>query len=154
MENKISDIIRASLENVKDILDANTVIGEAVPTTNGTVIIPVSKVSVGIATGGADFRSKIAKDSDKPNNFGGGGGTGVSVTPIAFLIVRLDGSVDLLNVDCPTDGASGDGIEAIASIIRKSPDIFAKLRNVFRKDKKDDINDVDEEFFDTGDSID
>ncbi len=135
MENKISDIIKTSLANAKEIIDGNTVLGEAVPTSNGTVIIPVSKVSVGIATGGLDYKGKN-KDADKANNFGGGGGTGISVKPVAFLIVKVDGSVDLLNVDHPTEGGPDDTVELIASFIRKSPDLFAKLKEFFKKDEE------------------
>ncbi len=135
MENKISDIIRTSLENVKDVVDSNTVIGEAIPTSNGTVIIPVSKVSIGIATGGLDYKGKLAKEHpNKPNNFGGAGGTGVTVKPVAFLVVKPDGGVDLLNVDHPTEGSSDDTVEMIASFIRKSPDLIAKLKAFFKND--------------------
>ena len=135
MENKISDIIKTSLENVKDIVDSNTVIGEAVPTSNGTVIIPVSKISIGIATGGLDYKGKMPKDHPhKPNNFGGAGGTGVSVKPVAFLVVKANGDVDLLNVDHPTEGGTDDTVELIASFIRKSPDLIAKLKAFFKND--------------------
>lgn len=135
MENKISDIIRTSLENVKDIVDSNTVLGEAVPTSNGTVIIPVSKVSIGIATGGLDYKGKKQKEhANHPNNFGGAGGTGVSVKPVAFLVVKSDGNVDLLNVDHPTESGSDDTVEMIASFIRKSPELIAKLKTFFKND--------------------
>lgn len=135
MENKISDIIRTSLENVKDIVDSNTVIGEAVPASNGTVIIPVSKISIGIATGGLDYKGKAVKEHpNKPNNFGGAGGTGISVKPVAFLVVKANGDVDLLNVDHPTEGGSDDTVELIASFIRKSPDLIAKLKAFFKND--------------------
>ena len=136
MDNKISDIIRTSLENVKEIVDSNTVIGEAVPTSNGTVIIPVSKVSIGIATGGLDYKGKN-KEANKPNNFGGAGGTGVSVKPVAFLIVKNDGNVELLNVDNPTIAGTDDTVEMIASFIKKSPDIISKIQSVFKKDNSE-----------------
>lgn len=146
MENKISDIIRTSLENAKDIIDSNTVIGNAVPTTNGTVIIPISKVSVGIATGGLDYKAKRSKEGSAPNNFGGGGGTGISVTPVAFLVVRPDGDVDLLNVNFPTDPNASDPVDTVISFIRKSPELIAKIKEVFKADtsKKDaDQDDLD-----------
>ena len=135
MENKISDIIRTSLENVKDVVDSNTVIGEAIPTSNGTVIIPVSKVSIGIATGGLDYKGKRVKEMpNKTNNFGGAGGTGVTVKPVAFLVVKADGGVDLLNVDHPTETSGDDTVELIASFIRQSPDLIAKLKAFFKND--------------------
>ena len=141
MDNKISDIIRASLENAKDMVGANTVIGEAIPAGNGTVIIPVSKVTVGIASGGLDYKGKNGKETDKENNFGGGGGTGLSVAPVGFLVVRADGSVDLLNVDNPTTGGEGGG-DAIASFIRRSPEIISRIKDIFTKKDDEEYDDV------------
>ena len=141
MENKISDIIRTSLENVKDLVDGNTIIGEAVSASNGTVIIPVSKVSVGVATGGLDYKGKHNADAEKGKNFGGGGGTGLSVTPVAFLIVKADGNVELLNVNCPTDANSGDSLDTIVSFIRKSPELISKIKSVFKKENNNDVSD-------------
>ncbi|MBE6573268.1 MAG: sporulation protein YtfJ [Ruminococcaceae bacterium] len=140
--NKISDIIRTSLENAKDIIDSNTVIGEAVSTSNGTVIIPVSKVTVGIATGGLDYKGKNAKENDNVNNFGGGGGTGISVSPVAFLVVHADGGVDLLNLNCPTDPNLTDPIETITNFVRKSPELIEKIKEIFKKEEKKD-EDID-----------
>ena len=57
-ENKLEEIIRTSLENVRNIVDANTIIGDPINTASGTTIIPISKITVGIATGGLDFNSK------------------------------------------------------------------------------------------------
>lgn len=139
MNNKISDIIRTSLENAKDIVDSNTVIGEAVSTSNGTVIIPVSKISVGIATGGLDYKGKNTRPGDAINNFGGGGGTGITVTPVAFLVVHSDGDVDLLNLSCPTDPNVSDPLDTIVGFIRKSPELIEKIKEIFKKDEgKDD----------------
>lgn len=138
MENKISDIIRTSLENVKDVVDSNTVIGEAISASNGTVIIPVSKVSIGIATGGLDYKGKNKEQAgNRPNNFGGAGGTGVTVKPVAFLVVKADGNVELLNVDSPTD-KSDDTVELIVSFIKKSPELIGKLKAIFKKEEKED----------------
>ncbi|MBR5514947.1 MAG: sporulation protein YtfJ [Clostridia bacterium] len=143
MENKISDIIRTSLENAKDIIDSNTVIGNAVPTSNGTVIIPVSKVSVGIATGGLDYKGKNAKENERSNNFGGGGGTGISVNPVAFLVVAPDGDVKLLSVNFPTDPNVSDPFETVVSFIRKSPELISKIKEIFKSEDKNEENEDD-----------
>ena len=132
MDNKLSDIIKTTLENVKGIVESNTVIGEPVNTTNGVVIIPVSKVSLGFASGGLDYASK--KEADKAKNFGGGGGTGVSVTPMAFLVVKPDGTVELLNMSLPDTVTNK--IATVGNLIEKSPDIIEKIKKVFAKDKK------------------
>ena len=83
-ETKMSDIIRASLDGIRDLTDMETAIGDAITTPSGVTVIPVSKVTMGIATGGIDYATKKLTS---PQNFGGGGGTGMSITPIAFLTV-------------------------------------------------------------------
>ena len=125
-ENKLQDIIRESLDNIRTMVDANTVIGKPITTESGTTILPVSKVSVGIATGGVDFASK--KEKDTPKNFGGGGGTGLSVQPVGFLVIQKDGKVDMINVGQERDtGVLGQ----IADVIERTPEIFDKLKAYF-----------------------
>ena len=73
-ENKIPEIIRSSMENIRSMVDANTMVGDPINTPAGTVIIPISKISVGIASGGVDYANKQESPA-RPQNFGGGGGT-------------------------------------------------------------------------------
>ena len=135
-ETKINDIIKVSLEKIKDIVGAETIIGSPIETASGTTIIPVSKVAVGFASGGLDFDSekpaaKEAKSSLlKSANFTGGGGTGISVSPIGFLIVNKDGRVELLTVDNPN---AGDSIDKLVSVIERSPEILSRVKSVFSK---------------------
>lgn len=133
MENKLSDIIQTTLQNVKSIVESNTVIGDPLSTTNGVTIIPVSKVSMGFASGGLDYSSK-KEEKEKGKNFGGGGGTGVSVTPMAFLVIKPDGNVDIINISTPDTAVNK--IAGIGNIIEKSPDIIERIKNVFSKDGK------------------
>ena len=76
-ENKLQEIIQASLESLRSLVDSNTVFGSPITTESGTTIIPISKISMGFATGGLDFGKKKDADNDakKGTNFGGGGGT-------------------------------------------------------------------------------
>ncbi len=135
-ESKINDIIKVSLEKIKDIVGAETIIGSPIETAGGTTIIPVSKVAVGFASGGLDYNadnstSKDAKNSLLKNaNFSGGGGTGISVSPIGFLVVGSDGRVELLTVDNPS---TGDSIDKLVSVIERSPEIISKVKDVFSK---------------------
>ena len=141
-ENKLTEIISASLEQIKQVVDANTIIDNPITTPNGTTIIPVSKVTVGFASGGLDYlgknMKKVADAAAKPGslqtNFGGGGGTGVSVQPVGFLVVGPTGEVELLNVGVSTPEA--DRIESISNIIEKSPDLISKIAAIFRKESK------------------
>ena len=134
-ENKIPEIIKSSLENIRSIVDANTVVGEPIATNAGTTIIPISKVSVGVATGGVDYNSK--KDGQpRPQNFGGGGGTGLTVVPVGFLVVDASGDVDFINV-----GQKGkpDPVDQVADLVERTPDIIAKIKALFSKEPKETV---------------
>ena len=130
-ENKLEDIIRTSLENIRSMIDANTVIGNPISTSNGVTVIPISKVSVGYASGGLDFNGKD-KPATLPQNFGAGGGTGVSISPVGFLIVKNDGNIEMINVGQDTSG--NDPIEQITSLIERCPDIVRRIKNAFKKE--------------------
>lgn len=82
-EHPIEGLMDVTLEKIKSMVDSNTIIGNPINMPDGTLILPVSKVSFGFASGGSDFPSKTSKQL-----FGGGGGAGVSISPIAFLVVR------------------------------------------------------------------
>lgn len=128
----MSEIIRASVEGLKSSFDANTIIGEAITTANGTVVIPVSKLSVGFASGGIDYMGKKAAVTSS-NNFGGGGGSGLSVVPVAFLIISPTGSVELLNINDTKEPA--DPVSQIINAIERSPELIEKFKEVFSKNK-------------------
>ena len=135
-EHKIPEIIRSSMENIRSMVDANTIIGDPVPATAGTVIIPISKVSVGIATGGVDYNAK--KDVQlRPQNFGGGGGTGLTVSPVGFLVCDKDGGVEFINVS--TKGKP-DPVDQIADLVERTPDIIAKIKSLFAKEKEEAVD--------------
>lgn len=120
-ENKMSDIIRASMDGIKSFTDMETAIGNAITTPNGVTVIPVSKVSMGIATGGIDYGDK----KDAPSqNFGGGGGTGLSITPVAFLTIGRDAEVNLLHIN---NGSTE--VDRIASLVEHSPEIIEKIKS-------------------------
>ena len=132
--NKMREMIDASLSNIKTLLDANTIIGDPIVTESGTTIIPVSKISVGYASGGVDYAAK--KDvSNKPNNFGGGGGTGLTVTPVAFLVVQADGNVNILNVNttATSTAAPADSVAQVVGFLERSPDLLERIKGVFSK---------------------
>lgn len=135
-ENKLQEIIQSSLENIRSMIDANTVIGNPISTPSGTVIIPVSKISMGFASGGMDFNGKNDEAMRaRLQNFGGGGGTGLSIAPVGFLVVGADGSVDMINVGME---AQNGAIEQVAGVIERSPEIIAKIKTIFVKDKDKD----------------
>ena len=148
-ENKLQDIIQTSLESLRGLVDSNTVIGDPINTASGTTIIPISKISMGFATGGLDYNGKNVSTRQ---NFGGGGGTGLSITPVGFLTVKADGSVELVNLNPAPAGT----VEQVADVIERSPEIFAKLKDMFKgfkKSKKKDSEPAEESIEDEGDTI-
>ena len=120
-ENKMSDIIKASMDGIKSFTDMETAIGNAIITPSGVTVIPVSKVHMGIATGGIDYADKKASALQ---NFGGGSGSGLSITPIAFLTVGRDAEINLIQIN-----NSGMDIDRITSLIEHSPEIIEKIKN-------------------------
>ena len=132
-ENKIREMIKTSLESIRTMVDANTVVGTPIETPSGTTIIPISKISVGFASGGTDSTAK--KSSEGKALFAGGGGTGLSVQPVCCIAVDALGNTEVLPLS--TTGET-DTIEKIAALIEKAPDILSRIKAVFpKRDKKE-----------------
>lgn len=110
------------MEKIKEMVDVNTIVGTPITSADGTLIIPVSKVSYGFASGGSDLPSK----NEKKDLFGGGSGAGVTIQPIAFLTV-YQGNVRLISVN-----GGGDGLERLIDMV---PDVVDKVKGFFKKDK-------------------
>ena len=95
-ENKVSDLFTFASEKFKGLIDANTVIGDVITVGDGTIIIPVSKITFGFGGGGNEFEKKNTEGT----RFGGGIGGGASVRAEAFLVVNND-NVRLISLDAP-----------------------------------------------------
>lgn len=90
-KHEVENLMRSTMENLRDMIDVNTVIGDLIETRDGTSIIPISKVTFGFASGGSEFGESAAlRDGDEKYPFGGGAGAGVTVKPTAFLIIKDD----------------------------------------------------------------
>lgn len=122
-KSTIKDMINSSLEQVRTIIDADTVLGKELMTASGVSIIPISKVSIGFASGGLDMPSPI---TDR-HNFGGGGGTGVSVNPIGFLIISPSGKVEMM----PLVQDEQTPLEQVADFIDRTPELLNRIKEVF-----------------------
>ena len=128
--SKQSDLIKTALEGVRGLIDANTVTGTPIHTEAGTIIITVSKVFVGLATGGVDFLDQKGLSDKK--NFGGGGGTGITVSPVGFLVIYKDGKVDLLNINAEPK----DLITNIFDFIEGTPELIERFKRIlFKKEE-------------------
>lgn len=129
-ENRIPEIIRSSMENIRSMFDANKIIGDPINTPQGTTIIPISKISMGIAASGFDYNPK-KEAQPRPQNFGGGGGTGITVNPVGFLVVDSDGDVEFLPV---SQKSKPDPVDQIADLVERAPDIISKIKDIFAKE--------------------
>ena len=137
-ENKLQEVVQSTLAQIRNMIDADTVIGTPIETASGTTIIPISKVAAGFATGGFDLNDRSGGAKDKPQNFGAGGGTGISVQPIGILAINKNGHVELINVGMKNPV---DPLEQICDILDRSPEIIAKIKAVFAKEKAEDGED-------------
>lgn len=137
-ESKLNRIIDTSLGNIKQIIDVNTVVGEPITTAGGTVIIPVSKVSLGYASGGVDYFGKNITPGEANSSFGGGGGTGVTLNPVGFLVTKADGSVEYLPVTTPAGGVAPapDKVDTVISFLERSPELIEKIKALIPKKKE------------------
>ena len=135
-ENSINDALKTALNNLSDIASTETINGEPLVTSNGTMIIPVTKVSVGFATGGADFIGKHSKETNVANSFSGAGGGGITVSPVAFLVISPDGDSKILNVNNPMDSNADLG-SSVVSLLNKTPVIVDKIKTIFKKNKEE-----------------
>ena len=151
-DRKFNDALKTAFDNLKEITGSDTVIGEPMQTPNGTVIIPVTKVSVGFATGGSDFIGKHSKETDVANSFSGAGGGGISVTPVAFLVISPEGDARILNVNNPADSNADLGT-SIVSLLNKTPVIVEKVKAIFKKDKNKEAEEPEPEEVDLSEII-
>ena len=155
-EYPIEGLMNTAMNSIKDMVDVNTIIGDPIETTNNVVVIPVSKVNFGFVAGGTEFNGKEQKNGSllpskdeeekkegKRMPFGGGSGAGVSISPIAFIIIQQSG-VKLL----PVDHSSAfdklldfvpDLIEKTQEMISKKIDNIAQLENNKVIQKANDI---------------
>ena len=131
-EQSAAGILETTIEKVKNLVNVSTIIGEPMNIDGGITIIPVSKVTYGFASGGSDFPSKTNKEI-----FGGGGGAGVNIAPVAFLVVNKD-RVRLLPVAPPPGGTAERVVEMV-------PEIVDKVANMIGKKKED--GETDNEVF-------
>ncbi len=136
-ESSIKEIIRNSLEQVRTIIDADTIVGKQIVTSSGMVIIPISKLSMGFASGGLDLPTK--NDDGGKKNFGGGGGTGVSVVPVGFLTITPEGKVDMI----PMTSEKLTPVEVVADLIYNSPDIIGRIKNVIQNGYQESTSNTD-----------
>ena len=116
MSQNLPNMLDKTIEKIREMVNANTVLGDPITTPDGVTIIPVSKVTIGFAGGGSDFVSKNLNNQENP--FGGGAGAGVKVAPIAFLVVK-EGNVRMLPIAAPANTTTDRLVEMIPDTLDK-----------------------------------
>ncbi|KGX89126.1 GerW family sporulation protein [Pontibacillus litoralis] len=125
-EHPIQGLMTTAMENLKDMIDVNTIIGDPVETPDGsTLIITVSKVGFGFAAGGSEFQMKQLDESNSELPFGGGSGGGVSITPMAFLIVNKSTGVKMIHLD--------ESTHIYERLLDLAPQAVEKIQEAFDK---------------------
>ncbi len=135
-QHPIEGIMDSALKNIKEMVDVNTIVGSPVKCDDGTVIIPVSRVSFGFGAGGSEFGKASVKEDGIRANFGGGSGAGVSINPVAFLVVS-NGEVKML-----TMGESSNPVEKIIEMV---PDVISKFKDKTSAKKNKNSSSSDDE---------
>ncbi|MFU2363636.1 MAG: GerW family sporulation protein, partial [Clostridiales bacterium] len=131
-QHPIENLMLTAMNSIKDMVDVNTIIGEPIETSNNTIIIPISKVGFGFAAGGSEFKGETIDEYTKREKeeaiqyrlpFGGGSGAGVSIAPVAFLVVQPN-NVKLLPVE---------HCSAIDRLLDYVPDLMEKANIILNK---------------------
>jgi sporulation protein YtfJ len=127
----IQGLMKTAMESIKDMVDVNTIVGDPVETPDGSVIMPISRVTFGFAAGGSEFQAE--KGSPGPEYpFGGGSGAGVTVQPVAFLVVG-NGSVRMLPVDSNT---------TVERLVDLAPQLLGQVQGMFKSGKQQQVPEV------------
>ena len=146
-EHPIEGLMNTAMNSIKDMIDVDTIIGKPIETSNNIVIIPISKVSFGFASGGSEFKGETIDEYNKREKeesiqyrlpFGGGSGAGVSINPIAFLVVQSN------CVKLPPVNHSS----SVDRLLDYMPDLVEKTNQLINKcmqNKKEDKNREEQE---------
>lgn len=116
MSQNLPNMIDTTIEKIREMVNANTVVGEPITTPDGVTLIPVSKISIGLGGGGSDFVSKNVNRHENP--FAGGVGAGVKVSPVAFLVIK-EGSVRMLPIAVPANTTADRIVEMVPDTLDK-----------------------------------
>ncbi len=126
MNHPLSEMLGDTMSKIREMIDVNTVVGAPITTPDGVTIIPVTKVSIGYGGGGSDFATKNYP-AGRDNAFGGGAGAGVTITPVAFLVIRGE-NVRMLPIAEPASTSVDRLIELIQDHLDKADDFLASRK--------------------------
>lgn len=120
--SNVSDLMGQTVEKIRQSVDANTIIGQPIVTADGTTLIPITKINIGIGVGGSDLKHK---ESGQVQGFGGGSGAGITVNPVGFIVVS-NGDVTVLPISGNPSSTADKVVELVPEIVNKITELFAK----------------------------
>lgn len=126
-KSPLSELMNSTMEQVKQMVDTNTIVGQPISTPDGVTLIPISKVTFGFGGGGGDYGKNQPKE-----NFGGGSGAGVKIDPVAFLVIK-DGVTRVLPVAVPAVGT-------VDRIVEMVPDVLDRVEKYFDKKQEKELD--------------
>ncbi|CAH2213152.1 GerW family sporulation protein [Tepidibacter aestuarii] len=123
-QHPIESLMKTTMENMKEMIDVDTIVGNPVETSNGSVLIPISKVSFGFASGGGEYnKGRVSnEDSSDAYPFAGGTGAGITVQPVAFMVVEKE-ETKLMYVD--------QNANMLDNILNKTPKLMENIQSMF-----------------------
>ena len=127
-KHPINDLMAVTMEKIREMVDANAIVGQPITTPDGVTLIPVSRMSFGFGSGGGDYNTKYTAGTGTGANFAGGSGAGVDIAPIAFLVVK-DGFVRVLPVAVPP-------ASTLDRVIDMAPDIVDKVDKFIHRNEE------------------
>ena len=122
--NPIGELMQTTMENVRNILQVDTVVGDPIVTPDGITLVPISKISIGFGGGGVEFGPKR---KDGPQPYGGGNATGVQIEPFGFLVIK-DGVVRMINVTPPANNTVDRIIDLVPQVMDRVDAFIAKQK--------------------------
>ena len=132
-DQSASGILATAIDKIKDMVDCQTIIGDPIDAGDGIKVIPISKVTYGFASGGSDFPTKTSKEL-----FGGGGGAGVTIQPVAFLVIN-NGEVSVKYICEGSERSAERIIGMVPDLVNKVGDIINKVSKDDKEDKTDSV---------------
>ena len=121
-DQSASAILATAIDRIKEMVDCQTIIGDTIDAGEGIKVIPISKVTYGFASGGTDFPTKTSKEL-----FGGGGGAGVTISPVAFLVIK-GGDVSVKYISEGAENSAERIISMVPDVVNKVTDVVSKLK--------------------------
>ena len=122
--NPIGELMQTTMENVRNILQVDSVVGDPIVTPDGITLVPISKISIGFGGGGVEFGPKR---KDGPQPYGGGNATGVKIEPFGFLVIK-DGVVRMINVTPPANNTVDRIIDLVPQVMDRVDAFIAKQK--------------------------